>query len=51
MRIATELTKKRFADIKLDAIVDGEVQADAALVPRSPRPRIPTARSRATPTC
>ena len=34
MRIATELTKKRFADIKLDAIVDGEVQADAALVPK-----------------
>jgi phosphate acetyltransferase len=29
----TELTKKRVEDLKLDAIVDGELQADAALVP------------------
>jgi phosphate acetyltransferase len=34
MRIATELTQKRFAELKLDAVVDGEVQADAALVPK-----------------
>ena len=34
VRIATELTQKRFAEIKLDAVVDGEVQADAALVPK-----------------
>jgi len=34
MRIATELTQKRFAELKLDAVVDGEIQADAALVPR-----------------
>ena len=34
MRIATALTQKRFAEIKLDAIVDGEVQGDAALVPK-----------------
>lgn len=34
MRIATELTQKRFAEIKLDAVVDGEVQGDAALVPK-----------------
>ena len=34
VRIAMELTKKRFAEIKLDAIVDGELQADAALVPK-----------------
>ena len=33
MRIATELTRKRFDEIKLDAIVDGEVQADAAIIP------------------
>ena len=29
---ATELTKKRVAELKLDALVDGELQADAALV-------------------
>jgi len=34
MRIATELTKQRFAALKLDAVVDGEMQADAALVPK-----------------
>jgi len=33
VRTAAELTKKRFADLKFDAVVDGEVQADAALVP------------------
>jgi len=33
VRIAAELTKKRFEELKLDAIVDGEMQADAALVP------------------
>lgn len=33
VRIAAELTQKRFEELKLDAIVDGEVQADAALVP------------------
>ena len=33
MRIAKELTEKRFAEIGLDAVVDGEMQADAALVP------------------
>ena len=30
---ATELTQKRVAELKLDAIVDGELQGDAALVP------------------
>ena len=30
---ATELTKKRVAELGLDAVVDGELQADAALVP------------------
>ena len=34
MRIATELTQKRFAEIKIDAVVDGEVQADAAIIPK-----------------
>ncbi|MEI8243735.1 MAG: phosphate acetyltransferase [bacterium] len=34
MRLATELTRKRFAEIKLDAVVDGEVQADAAIIPK-----------------
>ena len=34
VRLATELTQKRFAEIKLDAIVDGEVQADAAIIPK-----------------
>jgi len=34
MRLATELTQKRFSEIKLDALVDGEVQGDAALVPK-----------------
>ncbi len=34
MRIATELTQKRFAELKLDAVVDGEIQGDAALVPK-----------------
>ncbi|HNX34085.1 MAG TPA: phosphate acetyltransferase [Kiritimatiellia bacterium] len=33
VRTAAELTKKRFEEMKLDAVVDGEVQADAALVP------------------
>ncbi len=33
MRNAMEKTRARFADIKLDADVDGELQADAALVP------------------
>ncbi len=33
MRLATELTRERFAAIGLDAIVDGELQGDAALVP------------------
>lgn len=33
MRIAKELTEKRFAEIGFDAVVDGEMQADAALVP------------------
>lgn len=33
MRIAKELTEQRFAEIGLDAVVDGEMQADAALVP------------------
>ena len=33
VRTAAELTKKRFADLNLDAVVDGEVQADAAIVP------------------
>ncbi|MEI7899306.1 MAG: phosphate acetyltransferase [bacterium] len=33
MRIAAELTKKRFAELGVDAAVDGELQADAALVP------------------
>jgi phosphate acetyltransferase len=30
---ATEMTKKRVAELGLDALVDGELQADAALVP------------------
>lgn len=30
---ATELTQKRVAELGIDAIVDGELQADAALVP------------------
>ncbi|MDD5704478.1 MAG: phosphate acetyltransferase [Kiritimatiellae bacterium] len=33
MRLATELTRQRFKEIGLDAVVDGEMQADAALVP------------------
>jgi phosphate acetyltransferase len=33
VRIAAELTKTRFAELGVDAIVDGEVQADAAIVP------------------
>ena len=33
MRLAKELTEKRFAEIGLNAVVDGEMQADAALVP------------------
>ncbi len=33
MAQATELTKKRVADLKMDALVDGELQGDAALVP------------------
>lgn len=33
MAQATELTKARVAEMGLDAIVDGELQADAALVP------------------
>jgi len=30
---ATELTRQRFAELKIDAVVDGELQADAAIVP------------------
>jgi phosphate acetyltransferase len=33
MRDACEMTRKRFAEIGLEATVDGELQADAALVP------------------
>ena len=33
VRIATELTKARFTELGVDAIVDGEIQADAAIVP------------------
>ncbi len=33
VRIAAELTQKRFAELGLDAIVDGEIQADTAIVP------------------
>jgi phosphate acetyltransferase len=33
VRTAAELTKKRFSEQGVDAIVDGEMQADAALVP------------------
>ncbi len=33
VRVAAELTRKRFAELGLDAVVDGEMQADAALVP------------------
>ena len=33
VRTATELTKKRFAELGIEADVDGEMQADAALVP------------------
>ena len=33
MSTAAELTRKRFEELGLDAVVDGELQADAALVP------------------
>lgn len=33
VRVAAELTRKRFTDQGVDAIVDGEMQADAALIP------------------
>lgn len=33
VRTAKELTEKRFAEIGFDAVVDGEMQADAAIVP------------------
>jgi len=33
MRTAKELTEKRFAELGFDAVVDGEMQADAAIVP------------------
>jgi phosphate acetyltransferase len=33
MRRAAKLTRQRFAELALDAVVDGELQADAALVP------------------
>jgi len=33
VRLAAELTQKRFAEQGVDAIVDGEMQADAAIVP------------------
>jgi phosphate acetyltransferase len=33
VRIAAELTKARFTELGLDAVVDGEIQADAAIVP------------------
>lgn len=33
MSAASEITKKRVAELGVDAIVDGELQADAALVP------------------
>ena len=33
VRIAAELTKKRFEEQNVDAVVDGEIQADAAIVP------------------
>ena len=33
VRTACDLTKKRFAEQGVDAVVDGEMQADAALVP------------------
>lgn len=33
VRIAAELTKARFSELGVDAIVDGEIQADAAIVP------------------
>ena len=33
VRIAAELTKARFTELGVDAVVDGEIQADAAIVP------------------
>ena len=33
VRIAAELTKTRFTELGVDAVVDGEIQADAAIVP------------------
>lgn len=33
VRIAAELTQARFTELGVDAIVDGEIQADAAIVP------------------
>jgi phosphate acetyltransferase len=34
MTKATALTRRRFAELGLDAVVDGELQVDAAIVPR-----------------
>ena len=33
VRLAAELTKARFIELGVDAVVDGEIQADAAIVP------------------
>ncbi len=33
VRIAAELTQARFTELGVDAVVDGEIQADAAIVP------------------
>lgn len=33
VRVAAELTRKRFEEQGVDAVVDGEIQADAAIVP------------------
>lgn len=38
---ATELTQQRVAELKLDALVDGELQGDAALVPAVAKSKAP----------
>ncbi len=39
---ATQLTQQRVAELKLDAVVDGELQADAAIVPAVAKSKCPS---------
>ncbi len=39
---ATQLTQARVAELKLDAVVDGELQVDAAIVPAVAKSKCPT---------